>query len=335
MKSFIRLITLLILFGSQVYSMENLDDDGAGTSAAVRPGGQVLEAVIVDVSGKTPSTEVEITRLDSGKKTESGIVLQYEPIRIRKTFDLKQFYDERTKTLDLSSCRWVDCEKTLKVLYFGKDSVTTGASPSGPLLHFLETVPVENLILERIGLKEIPTYIITYALASQTLQYVSLKYNDFKLPISGTFGASGSTDTGRLGAAPAPAAAPERQRMSVPEFPVKPVVGSAGAAVAAAQFTSTFLKDLIPKMVDQAIKTQGTGGGSQVKIFKKIIELHENLPPIAIVDQRVLSKVQPQSEKRTQVLAICRDVTIGVLSLAAGLIPFVISYLMQEDVCSC
>lgn len=302
-----------------LYSM---DKEKAATPAA-------LEAGIAQI------------KLDGEKKTDSGIELALVSPKIRRTFDLKQYYDEETKTLDLSRFPLADGDQALKLLYFGKEEVVAGESASGPLLHFLESVPVENLILERMNLNEIPIYIILYALASNTLKYLSLQYNRFKLPgISASHprAASEAFTLDQLaseGSSAPEKAAPrgDRNSLAVVQLPAGRVRTS-GLAVAAAEFTSSFLQDLLP-MAEQAIQAQNVQGDARVQVFKKIIKIHEKLPPITIVDRCVLSKVQPQSSKREKAVAICIKVAISVGSMIIGFLPYLISYLATEDECSC
>ena len=78
----------LVGSGTCIYSMEADKGEGDAPQQEVSP--KALEAGIAAI------------KLEEGRKTDSGIELACDPIRIRRTFDLRQFYNEETKTLDLS-----------------------------------------------------------------------------------------------------------------------------------------------------------------------------------------------------------------------------------------
>lgn len=302
--------------------------------------------------GKKPATEVSLSDLEAGvaavrlspdKKSDSGIVIQPEAVRIKETFDLNQFYNTDTKTLDLSRIPLLKSDDTLKMLYFGKANVAAGEKASGMLIHFIERFNVERLILENMGLKEIPVYIITYALNSEHLNYVSLQHNNFKLPgvtshvvcpsdSSGLDALSSNPDSG------ARSSLREASQGARGSLPIPQMQGGSrysGLAIAGAQAVASLWDEISPA-IEQTIQQANASGGNQIKVFKKIIKIHEKLPPLTVVDQRVLQSVQVQPGKREKIVAVCSKVAIAVISLTLGLVPSLISFFAtKQDQCSC
>ena len=81
--------------------------------------------------------------------------------------DLSQHYNAELHSLNLSDLPMGDMGL---------------ASQFNEIEAFIEQNKIQTLLLENIGLTQIPYAIVTYSLLNQTLQYVSLQHNHFPVP---------------------------------------------------------------------------------------------------------------------------------------------------------
>jgi hypothetical protein len=212
-------------------------------------------------------------------------------------FKLSEYYHTDTKTLDLSNVPL-------------RDSQIKELVPE--IIKLCDLVQAEQLIIEHTKLKSIPYEIITYALLSKSLRYVSLKNNKFSLP-----GIEKDAEKEII------------QAMS--QLDIKSDSSSSSTtrsrAGSVSDLVSTLWNNLSPEL-EKILKEENTK--SRKQFFKKVIVVDTRIPPITIIDQTKLPKTT--NEK-------CKEFGMKVLYIAIGiavsLVPTLSTWLSTNDMASC
>jgi len=215
------------------------------------------------------------------EKAETGVI------------SLDQYYDHDTKTLNMRNLMLGDTglKKRLK-----------------DIKQFIDLVRAESLILEKNNLQQIPYNVITFALINRSLKYVSLKENKFNLPVF-----LGDEDADELSM---PLDLLDGAKVKkLPEQFRDAILKNSGETKSS--MMSTIAASLWEGLSPEIEKALTEHNSSQIKkiLYKKIIIIDKNLPPITVIDNKRLPKSKMSTLKNISVkfLMILIGVTITLL----------------------
>lgn len=231
------------------------------------------------------------------------------------TMDLSAHYNSSLNTLNISDTHMTDSD--FLTLF---ESIKT----------FIQTNKVQALLLENIGLTQIPYYVISFALLDPTLQYVSMQHNNFNLPsMSPDYAkqisylvedavthSEDNTEVPATSAAPAPnPTLPAPKLTAGPQVIVSVVQGLWGSVSAD---------------IENAIQTQNAT--STTKFYKKVIIIDIAIPPILVVNQKSAAATSTTKSRCVYLLERGIFVSIGA---AIALLPTILTYFYMTNASSC
>lgn len=181
-----------------------------------------------------------------------------------------KYYDHDTKTLNLRN------------LMMGDSGLQNNLSS---IKQFINLVRAENLILEKNNLQQIPYHVITFALINRSLRYVSMKENNFNIALMLDQESSGSVslpldflDSAKL--------------KSLPKDITKAIKRNRSTSTSnhsALSSIATSIWEGISPEIEKALVEHNSTQDKKI-LYKKIIIIDKNIPPITIIDNERLPK---------------------------------------------
>ena len=217
---------------------------------------------------------------------------------------LEKFYDKDKKILDLRNLSMRDKGLKNTFPYIKK---------------FINLLGVESLILEKNSLRTIPYYIITFALINRSLRYVSMKDNKFSIRLM--------LDQEEIEYLSIPLKIIDKATLRKLPEDMSNAIGrlrSDSKPSDLSAIASGIWAGISPE-IEKALLEHNSGQKNKT-LYKKIIIIDKNLPPITIIDtERVpKSKITHIKDAAFKLLLILIGVTIS-------LIPQITEWLTPDD----
>ena len=218
---------------------------------------------------------------------------------------LQKYYDPESKTLNLQNLDLTD--DLLRSRY-------------KTIKKFINMTQAENLILERNSLTTIPYYLITFALINKHIRYLSLKHNRFNIPL---MIAKEDMHPGIVIPLEAMRCVEFKTISSEIEQALKRNrSGSIGKDDLISMMAHNLWKNISPE-IEQAISKHNLKKRDRF-MYKKIIVIDSNIPPITIIDYQDM----PRS-KREKVKAVCYKISYVLLGAAITLLPQITTWIVE------
>jgi hypothetical protein len=275
-------------------------------------GGQVESVTGADAAGSSaaPAAAAEPARLTGENKTDSpGFVVNLGKQKFN-TYRLAEYYHAETKTLDLSHIPMGDIG--LKGIF-------------EHIRHFIAENDTEILLLESMGLVEVPYYLITFALVDKHLRVVSFQHNKFKIPglpvldegptPRSSYPSPRSRDRGesKRASTPVPYISQSGQ-----DGGSSRVVGASAVANVITALWENFSPEIERELAEQSL------GAEVVPLFKKIIFIDKRIPPITVFDQTQAVVATPVS-KCQRFKAVVERTLFIIAGSIIGFLPQIIA----------
>ena len=219
---------------------------------------------------------------------------------------LAKYYDHDTKTLNLRNLMMGD--EGLKKMF-------------DPIKKYINLVRAENLILEKNNLQHIPYHVITFALINRSLRYVSMKENNFniELMINQEGVESVSLPLDLLDSA---------KLKYLPKDITKAIKRNRSESVTQHNTLSSIASSIwegISPEIEKALLEHNSTQDKKI-LYKKIIIIDKNIPPITIIDNQRLPKSSISKLKSVSV-----KLGLILIGVTITLLPNIVTWLTPSD----
>lgn len=219
---------------------------------------------------------------------------------------LSQYYDHDTKTLNLRNLMM-------------KDKGLVKHFPN--IKRYINLVRAERLILEKNNLKQIPYPVITFALINRSLKYVSLKENNFNIELM--------LDRDNTESVTLPLESLDASKISsLPKEFKKAIKRSRSESVSSSDSLSSIASSIwegISPEIEKALTEHNSTQNKKI-LYKKIIIIDKNIPPITIIDNARLPKTKISTLKNISV-----KLALILVGVTITLLPNIVEWITSSS----